>query len=96
LSAALNVDTITDFSEADDTIWLDPAIFAGLSPGGPLSADAFRIGASALDASDRILYDSSNGSLSYDSDGTGSAAAIRFANVSSGLAMTSADFRVAA
>ncbi len=96
LSAALNVDTITDFSVADDTIWLDPVIFAALSPGGPLSADAFRIGASALDASDRILYDSSNGSLSYDSDGTGSAAAIRFANVSSGLAMTSADFRVAA
>jgi serralysin len=96
LSAALNVDTITDFSVADDTIWLDPAVFAALSPGGALSADAFYSGASAHDATDRILYDSNSGAISYDSDGTGSAAAVRFANVSAGLVLTNADFRIAA
>ncbi len=95
LSAALNVDWITDFSVTDDTIWLDPTVFRALSPGGPLSADAFRSGASSFDASDRILYDSSSGALFYDSDGSGSASAVQFANLSSGLALTNADFRVA-
>lgn len=95
LSAALNIDTISDFSVPNDTIWLDSAVFTALAPGGALSADAFRSGASAADATDRILYNSANGALFYDSDGTGSVAAVQFASLSSGLAVTNADFRVA-
>jgi Ca2+-binding RTX toxin-like protein len=85
-----NIDTVEDFIVMDDTIRLDDAIFTALS-GGYLSAAAFHIGAAAADASDRIVYNSATGALSYDSDGTGGAAAIQFATLDVGLAMTNAD-----
>jgi Ca2+-binding RTX toxin-like protein len=88
-----NVDTITDFSVADDTIRLDDAIFTVLTPGN-LSPDAFVIGSGATDPLDRIIYNDSTGALYYDSDGDGSGSAIQFATVNTGLAMTAADFVV--
>ncbi len=91
----MNVDRITDFDVADDTIWLDSRVFAALAPGGPLSADAFHAGRTSADASDRIMYDSSTGALFYDRDGAGGYAAVHFADVSRGLSLTSADFVVA-
>jgi len=93
LSATNNVDDILDFSVADDTIYLDDAIFAGLAT-GPLAAGAFRAGSAALDGDDRILYDAATGHISYDSDGVGGTAAILFATVTPGLALTNADFIV--
>jgi len=91
LNAASNVDDILDFSVVDDTIFLDDAIFAGLAT-GPLAAGAFRAGNVALEADDRILYDAATGHMSYDADGVGGTAAILFANVTPGTALTSADF----
>jgi Ca2+-binding RTX toxin-like protein len=93
---SLNVDDIGDFSVADDTIVLDNDVFTALTNLGTLSASAFRIGSAAADASDRIIYNSSTGALLYDSDGTGSAGADLFATLSTGLALTSADFLVSA
>jgi len=93
LSATNNVDGILDFSVADDTIYLDDAIFAGLAT-GPLAVGAFRAGSAALDGDDRILYDAATGHISYDSDGVGGTAAILFATVTPGLALTNADFIV--
>ena len=93
LDAATNVDTITDFNVADDTIQIDNGIFDGLAL-GTLSADEFVIGTAAQDAQDRIVYDSATGALFFDSDGTGGAAAVRFATVGVGLALTSNDFLV--
>jgi serralysin len=93
LSAALNVDRITDFNVADDTIWLDSRVFAALAPGA-LSADAFHMGTAASDPSDRIMYDNSTGELAYDRDGAGGFAAVHFANIGGGLPLTSADFMV--
>lgn len=87
-----NVDTITDFSTGD-IIRLEDYSFTGLTLGN-LSADAFRIGTSAQDASDRIIYDSATGNLYFDPDGTGSAAQILFAHLSAGLAITYQDFIV--
>ncbi|MGB3930769.1 MAG: Ig-like domain-containing protein, partial [Sphingobium sp.] len=89
---ASNVDTITDFSVVDDTISLASAIFAAAEPAGVLQADAFAIGAAAADASDRIIYNSATGQLFYDADGSGSGAAVVFATIGTGLALTSADF----
>ena len=40
------------------------------------------------------LYDPATGNLSYDADGTGAVAAIRFAILTPGLTMTNADFVV--
>ena len=80
-----NVDTIVGFSVVDDKIALDHAVCASLTALGPLSADAFYIGAAAHDATDRIFYNSGTGTLSYDSDGNGAAAAVQFATLSTGL-----------
>ncbi|WP_438646660.1 M10 family metallopeptidase C-terminal domain-containing protein [Salinarimonas soli] len=93
LNATTNVDQITDFSVPDDVIHLDDAVFTVLTA-GTLTAAAFVIGSAAQDASDRIIYNASTGALLYDSDGTGAAAAIRFGTLSTGLAMTNADFFV--
>jgi serralysin len=46
---------------------------------GALDPDAFHIGAAAVDAEDRIIYNEVNGNLSYDADGVGGAAATHFA-----------------
>jgi Ca2+-binding RTX toxin-like protein len=90
---AANIDTISDFTVADDTIRLENAIFAAL-PVGFLAVAAFHSGASAADAGDRIIYNSATGALFYDADGLGGAAQVRFATLSTGLAMTNADFFV--
>ncbi len=89
---ASNVDRIFDFVVADDTIRLARSVFTTFSVTGALDPNAFVIGAAAADTNDRIIYDSIQGALLYDADGTGAGAAIRFATISTGLAMTSADF----
>lgn len=94
LNSSTNVDTITDFAGPSDTIQLDNAIFTALTATGFLSSAAFRVGAAAGDATDRIVYDSATGALLYDRDGTGTAAAIKFAQMSTGLALTNGDFHV--
>jgi Ca2+-binding RTX toxin-like protein len=92
LNAATNVDTIAGFSIADDTIMLDRTIFSGIAVSGELAAGAFVVGTAAADADDRILYDSGTGKIFYDADGSGQGAALLFAQVAAGTALTSADF----
>jgi Ca2+-binding RTX toxin-like protein len=97
LNAALNVDVITDFNVADDTIRLDDDIFSsGLTANNSLAGSQFVIGAAAQDAGDRIIYNDATGAVYYDSDGTGGAAQIQFATLSAGLALTNFDFFVVA
>ena len=80
LNAATNVDRIEDFETGVDKIALDDAVFAGLAPGA-LPAQAFRLGAVAQDADDRILYDQATGALFFDADGSGTGAAVQFATL---------------
>jgi Ca2+-binding RTX toxin-like protein len=87
------IDRITDFSPVYDTIRLENGIFTGLA-GGTLASSAFRIGSQAADASDRIIYDASNGALYFDADGLGGQAQQQFAQLSTKLALTNADFSV--
>ncbi len=94
-NAASNRDTISDFSVVDDTIELENAIFTALTSTGMLATGSFHIGIAAGDADDRVIYNSGTGALLYDSDGTGTNAAVQFASVASGLVLTSADFFVA-
>jgi Ca2+-binding RTX toxin-like protein len=96
LNAATNVDRILDFNVADDTILLDQTIFSSSLGLGNIAAGEFVIGAAALDANDRIIYNSGTGALSYDSDGNGGTAQIQFAALSTGLALTNLDFLVVA
>jgi len=95
LNATTNVDSITDFNVAADTVRLDNAIFTALgSTTGTLAADMFFKGAAAHDADDRIIYNDATGALIYDSNGNAAGGAIQFATLSKGLQITYADFVV--
>jgi serralysin len=50
------------------------------------------IGAQANDADDRIIYTQANGALFFDADGNGAGAAVQFATLSTGLALSASDF----
>lgn len=93
LNANTNVDTVLDFDVAQDRMQLENLFMQALGTGA-LDADAFTIGTAAADAEDRIIYNAANGDLSYDADGIGGAAAIRFAILDAGLALASTDFTV--
>lgn len=89
-----DVDTIHDFSVNNDSIYLAASVFGKLPTlDGALANSAFALD-SAKDANTRIIYDSKNGSLYYDSDGTGSKAAVLFAHLDAGLAMTADHFHL--
>ena len=89
-------DTITDFTVGADKIQLDDDIFAALPvvANGTFGAQHLQIGAAATDADDRIIYNSSTGALYYDPDGNGAQAQMQFATLSTGLALTVADFAI--
>ena len=85
-----NIDIIGAFSVVDDTIQLSLSIFSAF--GATLDAGEFVIGAAAADADDFIIYDAASGALYYDADGNGGGAAVQFATLGVGLALTTADF----
>jgi Ca2+-binding RTX toxin-like protein len=88
------IDRITDFSVVYDTIVVKASGFGGLSL-GTLASSAFRVGSSFTTTSQRFLYNSGTGALSFDRDGIGGAYnAIQIATLSTGLAMTNADILV--
>ena len=90
---ASNIDTITDFTAVDDTIYLQHTIFAGLAVGA-LAAGAYNTGAAATQSDDRIIYNSANGFLIYDADGVGGTAGIHFATLATGLTLSASNFTV--
>ena len=51
---------IEDYTVAQDTMRLENLFFTGLS-NGTLAAGAFRVGTTAVDASDRIIYNDDTG-----------------------------------
>jgi Ca2+-binding RTX toxin-like protein len=91
-----NIDTISDYSSADDTILLDDAIFAGIGAAGTgLAADAFTIGAAATTSTHRIIYNSDTGALFYDADGSGAGTAIQWATLTVGpLGISNTEFLI--
>jgi serralysin len=99
LNATTNRDTISDFhnvSGDNDTIRLENAVFTKLAAVGTLSAAFFKANASgtATDANDYIIYNTSTGALSYDSNGNAAGGAIQFAVVSGVPLLTPSDFIV--
>jgi Ca2+-binding RTX toxin-like protein len=93
-----NQDRIVDFKAADDSIFLDDAVFTKLGKGSAkgvkIKMDMFVIGTQAQDAEDRIIYDRGTGSLYYDRDGTGSAAQVKFATLMNKAHLSYHDFLV--
>ncbi|MGQ0590654.1 MAG: hypothetical protein ACT4N8_14205 [Sphingosinicella sp.] len=88
-----NVDLVQDFVTGLDRIFLENAVFTGLA-GGALPVGAFRTGAAAGDADDRIIYNPANGALFFDADGNGAGAAVQFATLSGAPALAASDFVV--
>lgn len=93
LNPTTNNDKITDFSVVDDTFRLENAIFTKLSLPGTLATENFISGASAnaLDSNDYLIYDTTNGSLYYDADGSGSAVKIEFVTLIGNPLLTASD-----
>ncbi|MEE1612961.1 hypothetical protein [Microvirga sp. CF3016] len=94
-----NVDTIKDFNVANDSLWLDDAIFTRLGTGtrvepSALKSGFFVVGSRARDADDYVIYDRATGVLSYDADGSGAKAAVVFARLKKDLALSHTDFFV--
>jgi Ca2+-binding RTX toxin-like protein len=96
LNAATNLDMLTDFSAADDTIRLENAIFTQLATTGTLNAAHFRASTAgtAADGDDYILYDSDSGALYYDADGNGAGLAVQFASLTGNPVISNSDFMV--
>lgn len=89
-----NIDKITDFSVADDTIQLENSFFTKLSATGVLAAGMFVKGAAAQDANDYVVYNAVTGAVTYDADGSGTGAGLQIAVLGINLALTNADFVV--
>jgi Ca2+-binding RTX toxin-like protein len=95
LNATTNKDTITDFTvDQADKIQLENAIFTALTTTGVLNANAFVIGNATTTAAQRIIYNSTTGTLTYDSNGSGAGGATVIAQMSGGLALTAGMFNV--
>lgn len=88
------IDTVTDYNVANDTIQLENAVFTKLTTTGTLAAAQFRIGAQAADSNDFIVYNNITGALSYDANGNGVGAMVTIAMIGAGLNMTNADIVV--
>jgi Ca2+-binding RTX toxin-like protein len=91
---ATNQDRIVDFNPAADSMRLIGEAFPTLTSNGTLAASAFANGIVASGAAVRIVYDPATGILRYDSDGSGPAAAVRFARLTTAPVVTNADFTV--
>lgn len=89
-----NFDQILDFQSGIDHIALSSSTFSKAGPLGALAEAAYWEGTRAHDASDRVIYDASTGSVYYDADGTGSAGQVKIATVSLGTDLSHVDFLI--
>jgi Ca2+-binding RTX toxin-like protein len=79
-NATTNRDTITDFASGVDKLQFSQSVMTALGSTGQFTANDQRFWSSntgvAHDTSDRLIFNTSTGVLSYDSDGTGRNAAV--------------------
>lgn len=89
------IDFITDFMSGLDKIALNTDMFSSLTVGG-FSAGNLVVGAGATagDADDFLLFDTSTFALSYDADGSGAGAAIHFATLDGVTSFNASDVEV--
>ena len=86
-------DTITDFTTGLDRVGLSGGPSGIVSRvGSVLAANELCFGPVARDSNDFLVYNRATGQLFYDADGDGAGAAVQFATLGTGLALTEADF----
>jgi Ca2+-binding RTX toxin-like protein len=87
------IDTIQDFSAAEDMIQIRASAFGGgLTAGTLLSASQFHLGSAAQDSNDRFIFDGRN--LFFDADGSGRTAQIHLATFSNNPSLSAANIRM--
>ena len=96
---AANADKVSDFATGQDKLELDDSAFGAIGAMGNFAAGDGRFWAAAgatsgHDANDRVVYDTSTGSLYYDADGSGSGAAQLVATITGHPAVAAADIAV--
>jgi hypothetical protein len=83
IAAGGNVDSIRDFASGVDRILLHEDIFdvdiGATKSGTALTGSMFRLGKTASDGNDHIIYEKKTGRLFYDSDGRGGEDQVQFA-----------------
>jgi Ca2+-binding RTX toxin-like protein len=92
-----NKDTIADFVDGTDLVVLENAVFAAFVTTGTPDSASFASGSgltAAADASDRLVYNTDNGSLYYDSDGFGGVAAVQIATLTGIPTLSHDDFLI--
>jgi len=105
-----NVDTLVDFSAAEDRIALNASEFWGFGPNGiivqafgsvaagstvTLASSAFGLGSKATTSAQRIVYDQTTGAIYFDADGSGGLnGQILFAKVTPGTQLTANHFQL--
>jgi Ca2+-binding RTX toxin-like protein len=94
-----NVDLVTDFLSADDTLAFENGVFTAIGSAGNFTAGDARFAAGAgftsgRDASDRIVYNTSTGALYYDADGSGAGTAVQIATLQGIPAISATDIAV--
>jgi Ca2+-binding RTX toxin-like protein len=94
-----NLDTIRDFNVADDSVYLDNAIFKKLGKGteaNPTKVNKayFQVGERADDRNDYLIYNKKTGILYYDADGSGGGAQVEVAKLAKNLKLSDKDFFV--
>lgn len=94
LDGTNNIDTITDFVSGADKLYLNAAVFSALSSATLPQSLVFGADITASSAVQHLLYDTATGYLSYDADGSGSTAAIRFARLNGAPTLTAGDIQV--
>jgi uncharacterized delta-60 repeat protein len=91
---------ITDFVSGEDRIALDNAVFkalrveGGVLTEGQLAANQFVQGTAATTADQRLIYNSANGQLLYDADGSGKKAAVLVGMLDNLVPLVSTDLSV--
>ncbi|BAQ63402.1 S-layer family protein [Geminocystis sp. NIES-3709] len=85
------IDQIADFNITDDTIQVCASGFGGGLGIGVLPSERFRVGSSPSTSDHRFFYNSSNGGLFFDVDGSDATSAVQIATLNTGLAMTNTD-----
>ena len=89
-----DLDHITDFQHLTDHIQLSSSAMSAVGAPGGLTAAAFYVGSSAHDATDRIIYKQSTGTLYYDADGKGGKSAVQIAILDSHPVLSITDFLI--
>ena len=87
---------ITDFASAADSLHLDHLIYTALGAAGALNPSFFAANGTGLAGAttDHLIYNTSNGQLFYDSNGSGAGGSVLVATLTGNPTLTDTDINV--